>query len=232
MRRIQKYFDFMNRGIFVAIGGSESENTLKKLIDVVGNDINVLLITAATSYKVDAENKYVGIFSRMGCQVDCIHAENRNELDMVDNFSKLANSDVIFFCGGDQSNISSCLLGTEFLTRMKKKIKKGLVVAGTSAGAMAFSSHMIYGGKDVPNMAPGLSFTPNIIIDTHFEERNRMTRLNVAVGMGGGRLGIGISEDTAVLICGNNISVMGEGNATLVTTDGHIVLKPGDKFKI
>ena len=102
----------MSGGIFVAIGGSESENTLKQLIDVVGNDINVLIITAATSYKVDAENKYVDIFSRMGCQVDCIHAVNRNELDMVDNFSKLADSDVVFLCGGNQSNISLCLLGT------------------------------------------------------------------------------------------------------------------------
>ena len=222
----------MSGGIFVAIGGSESENTLKQLIDVVGNDINVLIITAATSYKVEAENKYVDIFSRMGCQVDCIHAVNRNELDMVDNFSKLADSDVVFLCGGNQSNISLCLLGTEFLTRMKKKVKKGLVVAGTSAGAMAFSSHMIYGGKNVPNMAPGLSFLPNIIIDTHFEERNRITRLSAAVEMSGGRLGIGISEDSAVLICGNNISVMGKGNTTLVTTDGYKVLKPGDKLKI
>lgn len=222
----------MNKGIFVAIGGSESEKTLQKLIDLVGNDINILLITAATSYKADAENKYVDIFSRMGCQIDCIHAENRNELDLDDNFSKLTTADIVFFCGGDQSNISSCLLGTEFLTRMKKKIKKGLVIIGTSAGAMAFSSHMIYGGKDVPNIAPGLSFTPNIIIDTHFEERNRMTRLNTAVSMGGGRFGIGISEDTAVIICDSNISVIGEGNATLVTTDGHKVLKPGDKFKI
>ena len=222
----------MSRGILVAIGGAESENTLKKLIDLVGNDVKVLLITTATSYKVDAENKYVDIFSRMGCQVDCIHTENRNELDMVDNFSKLADSDVVFFCGGDQSKISLCLLGTEFLNLMKKKIKKGLVVAGTSAGAMVFSSHMIYGGKNVPNMSKGLSFLPNIIIDTHFEERNRITRLSAAVEMDVDRLGIGISEDSAVLICGNTISVMGEGNVTLVTTNGHKVLKPGDKFKI
>jgi cyanophycinase len=232
MRRLQKYFDFMSRGIFVAIGGSESENTLKQLIDVVGNDINLLLITAATSYKADAENKYVNIFGGIGCQVNCINAENRNEFDIDENFKKLADADVVFFCGGDQSNISSSLLGTEFLTRMNKRIKKGLVVAGTSAGAMVFSSHMIYGGKDIPRISPGLSFLPNIIIDTHFEERNRMDRLNAAVGMGGGRIGIGISEDTAVFICGNNISVMGEGNATLVTIDGHKVLKSGDKFKI
>lgn len=222
----------IDRGKFVAIGGSESENTIKYLIDIVGSGASVLLITTATAYKMDAERKYFGIFGGMGCKVDVVHAENSTEIDSDDNLKKLEGADLVFFCGGDQSRIGKCLPGTDFLVRMEEKIKEGLVVAGTSAGAMAFSEMMICGGRDVPRMGTGLSFTPNIIIDTHFEERNRMDRLSAAVGMSGGRIGIGIPEDCAVLISGDIIEVIGSGRATLVTSDGIKILNPGETLHI
>jgi cyanophycinase len=232
MIRIQKYSDFMNRGIFIPIGGAESFDTLKQVIDIVGNKINVLLITMATSYKKDAEVKYTEIFGNMDCYVTILHAQNRNEVDTEENLSKLENKEIVFFCGGDQSKISECLLGTEFLTRMKKKIKKGLVISGTSAGAVAMSSHMIEGGEEIPRVGAGLSLVPNLIIDSHFDERNRMNRLKTAVNMGGSRIGLGLSEDSAVIISKNSIKVIGNGNTTIITTDGHKVLKPGETFKL
>lgn len=237
MRHIKTYESFysedsVDRGTFVAIGGSESENTIKNLMDIVGNSASVLLITAATAYKMDAERKYFGIFGGMGCKVDVVHSDNSSEIDSDDNLRKLEGVDLVFFCGGDQSRISKCLPGTDFLFRMVEKIKEGLVVAGTSAGAMAFSEMMICGGKDVPRMGTGLSFTPNIIIDTHFEERNRTDRLRSAVGMSDGRIGIGIPEDCSVLISRDTIEVIGSGNATLVASDGIKILNPGEALHI
>jgi cyanophycinase len=232
MIRIQKYADFMNRGIFIPIGGAESLDTLKQVIDIIGNRINILVITIATSYKKDAEEKYTKFFNELDCNVNVLHADNRDEVDTEESLSKLENIELVFFTGGDQSKISTCLLGTEFLTRVKKKLKKGLVVSGTSAGAVAMSSHMIEGGKETPRVGAGLSLLPNFIIDSHFEERNRMIRLKKTVDLGGTRIGLGISEDSAVVINKNTIKVIGNGNTTLITTDGHKILKPGETFKI
>jgi cyanophycinase len=91
---------------------------------------------------------------------------------------------------------------------------------------------MIEGGKETPRVGAGLSLLPNFIIDSHFEERNRIIRLKKAVDLGGTRIGLGISEDSAVIINKNSIKVIGNGNTTLVTTDGYKVLKPGETFKI
>ena len=223
----------MNRGIFVPIGGAESTNTLKQVIDLVGSRINLLLITSATSYKDEAEEKYTKIFGGMDCEVFTIHAVTRDELDTDMNLSKLDDADFVFFCGGDQSRISNCLLGTKFLTRMKKMVKNGLVISGTSAGASVMSSYMITGGKETPSIGAGISLVPDIIIDSHFEERNRMTRLQKAVdSMGGNRIGLGLSEDAAAIIRKNSIDIIGSGNVTLITSDGHKVLRPGDTFRI
>lgn len=222
----------MNRGIFVPIGGAESVDTLRQVVELVGSGINVLLITAATSYKEEAEEKYTKIFGDMNCEVYTIHAVTRDDIDTDVNLSKLDESDFVFFCGGDQSRISNCLLGSKFLTRMKKMVKHGLVVSGTSAGASVMSSHMITGGKETPSIGAGISLVPDIIIDSHFEERNRIQRLQTAVNMGGNRIGLGLSEDACAIIRTNSINIIGSGNVTLLTSDGSIVLRPGDTFKL
>ena len=99
MIRIQKYADFMNRGIFIPIGGAESLDTLKQVIDIIGNRINILVITIATSYKKDAEEKYTKFFNELDCNVNVLHADNRDEVDTEESLSKLENIELVFFTG-------------------------------------------------------------------------------------------------------------------------------------
>jgi cyanophycinase len=196
---------------FALIGGAETKGILELVINELGSS-NVLVITTATSYKEDAEKKYLKYFNSLGCNTDFIHASISDEVDTKENLSKLKNADTIFFTGGDQSIITKCYLGTLFLHEMRNRVSEGIALIGTSAGAMAMSQDMITGGDESPIMGKGLSIIPNIIIDTHFQERNRNQRLEMAVRYTPNKIGLGISEDTAIVFKGKEVLIFGNGN--------------------
>lgn len=200
---------------FALIGGSESKRTLELVINELGTS-NILVITTATAYKEDAEKKYINLFNTLGCNPDFIHASISDEVDTKENLNKLKNADTIFFTGGDQSRITKCYLGTSFLDEMRRRVSEGTPLIGTSAGAMSMSQDMIAGGDESPIMGKGLSMLPNIIIDTHFQERNRKPRLKMAVRDTQNKIGIGISEDTAIVFKGKKIITFGKGNIKIL----------------
>lgn len=228
MARLKKYEDFMSNTTFVPIGGSETKDTLSKVVSIVGGGISVLVITAATELKQESESKYRGIFEELGCSVDFVHCD-RNEIDDPVNIALLEDSDLVFMTGGDQSKITDCLLGTLFLARLLERSKRGLVVSGTSAGAAAMSENMIAGGKQTPVIGAGLSFLPEVIVDSHFDERNRVARLRGAVDAHDDSvlIGLGLSEDCGAVVRGRRLEVIGTGKACVVTTNGEVYLDPG-----
>lgn len=221
----------MNRGVFVPIGGSETSSTLEKVIQSVGGISKVLVVTSATSMKEDTRNKYDLIFKKLGCEVDFIEASDRKGVDDDESIVKLEDTDMIFFTGGDQSRLCDCFIGSEFLSRVKVMLRNGLVVCGTSAGAVAMSNTMITGGEEVPKTDEGLSLIPNVILDSHFDERKRWTRLKYAVDYFG-LPGIGLSENTGVILRKGSFEVVGAGNVTIVTSDETRVMSPGQTFRI
>ena len=200
---------------FALIGGAESKRTLELIINELGTS-NILVITTATAYKEDSEKKYTKLFNSLGCNTDFIHASISDEVDTKENLNKLKNADAIFFTGGDQSRITKCYLGTSFLDEMRRRVSEGTPLIGTSAGAMSMSQDMIAGGDESPIMGKGLSMLPNIIIDTHFQERNRKPRLKMAVRDTQNKIGIGISEDTAIVFKGKKIITFGKGNIKIL----------------
>ena len=208
--------EYLNYGEnFALIGGAESERTMELVINELGSR-NALVITAATAYKEAAKRKYLKIFNRLGCDTDFIDASNNGEVDTDENLMKLKVADTILFVGGDQSRITRCYIGTSFLDVMKKKVSEGMALIGTSAGAMSMSEVMIAGGKGTPIMINGLSMLPNIIIDTHFQERDRKSRLKIAVGQTPDKIGLGISEDTAIVFKGKEIVILGKSNIEVI----------------
>lgn len=220
----------MNQAIFIPIGGAESKLTLSKLVHMIGGGINVLVITTATLYKKESEEKYKKIFTELNCDVYFVNASEKADVDTDLHLKLLDNADLVFFVGGDQSRISNCFLGTNFLIEMKRRSYLGLVISGTSAGAAVMSSQMIAGGVDIPKMSEGLSFLSDIVIDSHFSERNRITRLRSAISKN--KIGLGISEDTGVVIKGRKITVFGSGNITIVTQVGEKILTDGESIRI
>ena len=139
----------------------------------------------------------------------------------------LASASCVFFTGGDQVRITSGLAGT-CSRRVRDLYQRGGVVAGTSAGADAMSEVMLIAGQDEHltkirnslHMAPGLGLLPGVIVDQHFAERGRLNRLVGAVAQNPRLLGIGLDENTAIVVEGDCFQVMGGGAVYVVDALG------------
>jgi cyanophycinase len=146
----------------------------------------------------------------------------------MDELTERVNAaDAFFISGGDQLLLTSLYGGTAFLTRQKERyIQEAIVIGGTSAGAMAMSTPMIYAGnKDVQQISgeikvtTGLEFLKDVCVDTHFVDRGRFVRLAQVVASNPTSIGIGIEEDTAVVVRNGAESKI-IGNGTLIVIDG------------
>ena len=239
---LEKYSDFI-KGILIAIGGSESRGSevdinnsiLSEVIknSKYGIDSNIIIIPTASLLQNQIESEYRNTFEKIGCKnINTLFITSKEQVDSPDNLNLLKNSNVILFSGGDQSRISECFLGTKFLSDLINKFNsEHFVVAGTSAGAMCMSENMITGGKEKVKCSLGLSIIPELIIDTHFIERDRLPRLTQAVSIYPDRIGVGISENTAIIIKNGKFTVIGYGSVTVFDSNLK-VLSAGDKYNI
>lgn len=224
---LEKYNNFMNKGIIISCGGSESSGSeididnsvLSEVIknSKFGKKSKIIIIPTASSYQNDVDIKYRNTFEKLGCEnIKTLFISSKDQVDSIDNLDLLKESNILMFSGGDQSRISKCFLGTNFLKILINKFNsEHYVVFGTSAGAMCMSENMITGGGQKVKCGIGLSLTPNLIIDTHFIERNRLSRLSEAISIYKNRIGVGLSEDTGIIINNNKIRVIGSGSVTI-----------------
>ena len=141
---------------------------------------------------------------------------------------RIRQCNAVMFSGGNQLRLSSIFGGTEFLQILLDRLneEEDFVIAGTSAGAMAMSNTMIYEGnatkahlKGEVKITTGLGFIDDVIIDSHFEKRGRFGRLAQAVAANPSCIGIGLGEDTGMMISGNSMEAIGSGLVIIV--DGH-----------
>jgi cyanophycinase len=184
------------------------------------------LITTASSIPEQVEQIYVRAFAALGCDdVGHLFITSREQADTKDHLERIDKCNCLIFSGGDQLRLSSILGGTRLMARVRMRyINEPFVVAGTSAGAMAMSNTMIYDGSAVRahlkgevKFTTGFGFISNVIIDTHFEKRGRFNRLAQAVAVQPGILGVGLAEDTGVIIYpGYRLEVIGSGIVTIV----------------
>jgi cyanophycinase len=158
--------------------------------------------------------------------VGFISINDVNEAREASYISRVREANVVFFTGGDQFRISAIIGGTEIaeIIRDRYKHDSSFIVAGTSAGAMAMSKIMICAGgteealidKDV-HIASGLGLLEYCIVDTHFIKRGRIGRLSHAVIINPGQLGVGLGEDTALLIRnGTDAECFGSGMVVII----------------
>jgi cyanophycinase len=209
-------FDFLEKGI------------LRRVIRLVEAhaDPRIELITTASSIPEQVDEIYRRAFASLGCDdVGHLFITSRDQADTKEHLERLEQCNCLIFSGGDQLRLSSILGGTRLMARLKARYQnEPFVVAGTSAGAMAMCSTMIYDGsaarahlKGEVKFTTGFGFISNVIIDTHFEKRGRFNRLAQAVAVQPGMLGIGLAEDTGVIIYpGSRIEVIGSGIVTIV----------------
>ena len=217
------------RGALAIIGGAEDREgecvVLREFVRAAGGvKAHIAVMTAATSMPKEAGEDYTRIFDRLGAEsVEVVHTEHRDDAERESNIRKVEDATGIFFTGGDQSKIVDFIKDTSLDKAIHKRHGEGAVVGGTSAGAAMMPDEMILGGASVSNpsvdavtMGPGMGFLPGIIIDQHFAQRGRLGRLLAALVLQPAALGLGIDEDTAIVVNGDEFRVIGQGAVTVV----------------
>src|ERR1700712_932186 len=215
------------QGTLIIIGGHEDHDgervILKEVAGLVANG-RLVLATVASHNPEGYFEKYQASFGELGIdEVTELYIEDRSEAALEDKLAALTGVNAVFFSGGDQLRITSQIGGTPIYDRVREIFETGGVIAGTSAGASAMSETMLVKGQSSSSyrigdvrMAPGLGLLPNVIIDQHFAERGRIGRLLGAVSQNPRELGIGIDEDTAIIVTGQQFRVVGSGAVYLV----------------
>ena len=150
--------------------------------------------------------------------------ESRADAQDPDLVEQLGKVSAIFMTGGNQLKLSSFITGTPFGDAIHEAYERGAVVGGTSAGASILAEHMIAFGSGgstpkqrMSQLSVGFGLIKGVVIDQHFEQRNRYGRLMSLVAQSPSLLGMGIDEDTAAVIReGNRVEVVGRGAVTIV----------------
>ncbi len=239
-------------GKLIAIGGAEDKGTdletgeirrsnlnffeqgiLRRVVEEAGgNNARIEVITTASNIPYEIGETYLNAFGKIGCtNIGVLHIRTRQDTMIKEYMERIRQCDAVMFSGGNQLRLSVTDGGTEFLSILKNRYEsEKFLLAGTSAGAMAMSQTMIYEGnatrahlKGEVKMTTGLGFIPSVIIDSHFEKRGRFGRLAQAIATNPSCIGIGLGEDTGMLITeGNKMEAIGSGLVVIV--DGHDIL--------
>jgi cyanophycinase len=217
-------------GPLVAIGGAEDRTSdleiLKKVFALApAGNTEVAVIATASSIPDQVLPDYDSAFSRLGAsRVHSLGIRDRQEAANTETVRVIEQSGVIFFTGGDQLRLTNVLGGSPVLKAIRQRLQDGGVVAGTSAGAAAMPGTMIYNGaatdalrKGGVNLTPGLGFIDGLVIDSHFLERGRFTRLMEVGASNPEHLGVGLGEDAGVIIHPHGIlEAIGPGHVILI----------------
>lgn len=234
-------------GTLLIIGGAENKGedeakkkqtpsdferleVLKTFVQLTGKkDPAIEVITSASAEGKETFEDYHKAFDELKVKnIGHIHHLERKEV--VGNeelLERIKKADAVFFAGGDQLKYTFLYGGTAFLTVLKQRyIYERIVVAGTSAGAMALSTPMIYAGNDevqelggAIKVTTGLEFLKDVLIDTHFVHRGRFVRMAQVIVTNPTCVGMGIEEDTAVIVR-NGLSAEIIGTGTVIVMEG------------
>jgi cyanophycinase len=234
------------KGKLIAIGGAEDKGTdleagiiqrsqlnffeigiLKTITNLLAdkND-RIEVITTASSVPDEVGEQYIQAFHKLGCNdVGHLKIRVRDEALAPVSVERLKACKAVLFSGGNQLRLSSIFGGTEFLDILKERYEnEHFLIAGTSAGAMAMSLTMIYEGnatnahlKGEVKITTGLGFISGVIIDSHFNKRGRFSRLAQAVAANPGTIGIGLGEDTGIVVTnGEELEAIGSGSVMIL----------------
>ncbi|MEV6928676.1 cyanophycinase [Dactylosporangium sp. NPDC051485] len=215
--------------MLLVIGGAEShdpgdDEILERFVLLAGGaDAHLVVIATASLSPADREKEYAEVFHRLGAgRVTPLRLESREDANSDLAMAAIERATGVFFTGGDQLRITTVVGGSRVDSALHARLAEGMILAGTSAGATMMSSTMILGGSLASvsttsvHTGPGMEFLPSVLIDMHFAERGRLNRLLSAVAMFPHELGLGIDENTAILVKGDVFEVLGRGTVTVI----------------
>lgn len=215
----------------MVIGGAEDKvhgrEILRNFFARAGStDARIAVIPSASREPAVIGERYRSIFEEMGAKgIEILDIRDRDQCDDPVMQSYIEDCTGIFMTGGDQLRLCGLLADTPLMATVRRRAQAGEVtLAGTSAGAAVMGHNMIAGGgsgespnRSLVDMATGLGIIPEVIVDQHFHNRNRMARLMSAIAAHPEKLGIGIDEDTCALFEGDDVlQVIGKGTVTVI----------------
>lgn len=217
------------RGAIMAIGGAEDKFNDKLILSTFaqiagGRAARIAIVPTASSIE-SAGERYKALFLGMGAgSAEVVFIADRAAANGAGALDVLNDATGIFLTGGNQVRLSTIVGGTRVAELVRQRHELGAIVAGTSAGASILSSHMVAFGASgetpkqrMAQMVAGLGLVPDLIIDQHFRQRNRIGRLLTMVATNPGLLGVGIDEDTAALIDEHgSLEIIGRHSVTIV----------------
>ena len=224
----------MRTGHLIVIGGAEDKVRdrviLQRFVTLAGGPrAEIAVVSTASSLGLEAAERYRDVFRDLGAhRVVPLHATTRGEANDEAAVAAVRDASGVFLTGGNQLKLSATLGGTALATAVLESHRAGNVVAGTSAGASAMSSHMIAFGTSggtpkqrMAQIAVGLGILPGVIVDQHFQQRNRLGRLLSLIAQNPSLLGLGVDEDTAGVVGPDRVlEVIGRGSVTIVDGSG------------
>jgi cyanophycinase len=216
-------------GKLLLIGGGEDKEgdctILKEFVRLSkGARARIVVMTVATEHPKESGAEYRKVFKKLGVDdVSVVDVAQREDAQSDEGIEAIKKATGIFFTGGDQLHITALLGATAMDEMIRRRCSKGVPLAGTSAGAAMMSNSMFIKGSSETNprfgsvdLGPGMDFIRGVLIDTHFSQRGRMGRLMTAVAHYPQDMGLGIDENTALLVEGNKFEVVGDGAVTVV----------------
>ena len=216
-------------GYIIPIGGGENKDKnpviLKRFVELCGGTNAHIAIIPTASLLSDTGSQYQKLFHDFGAKrTDVMNIKRRADCESPAHLQLLDTVTGVFMTGGDQLRLATIIGGSKLTAKLRDLNRKGLHIAGTSAGAAFISEHMIAGGKtgntprsDMVKLATGLGLTKQLIIDQHFRQRHRIGRLITAITFNPSAIGLGIDEDTAAFINPQGkFEVLGSGWITII----------------
>ena len=244
----------MYKGTLIPIGGNEdkgvgengsefvNDGILSQVVKEAGGvDSNILVIPTASMIPKEIARNYKRALKKLGCNyVKTFNITRKEQCDEKRVKNLFLQADCVFFTGGDQSRIVDIIFNSPVHDIIfDRLINEKFILAGTSAGAMSMSKEMIKGGSSVDcllkgavKMGHGMGYVTDMIIDSHFIKRGRFGRLAEAVAKFPNLIGIGLGEDTGLVISGNEFKVIGSGMVMVIdpsdlTHNNHKILDEG-----
>ena len=226
----------VTQGPVMPIGGAEETEPggeiLERFVDLAGgSDARIAIIPTASDDPQRSGEGYAELFRKLGAKkADWLRVEQRSDANTEEPLSLLREATGMFITGGDQTRLVELLVGTLVMECIRTRNAEGVIAAGTSAGASILSTLMMAGGtgvggdsngsaarKGMVDVVAGFGLVQDIIIDQHFSQRGRLGRLLSVFAGTPGLIGVGLDEDTAVLIDREGtLEVLGSNMVTIV----------------
>ncbi len=230
-------------GKLVIVGGAMHDPAIfQRFMELAGGtEASIVVIPTAMSDEVTDEmvSRVIEMMKDLGViNITALHTKSREEANSKDFFQPILNADGVWFTGGRQWRIADSYLETGTQTALEELLKRGGVIGGSSAGATILGSYLARGDTKTNTIMmgdheEGFGFLPGVAIDQHLLKRNRQFDLIEIIKSKPELLGIGIDENTAIVVEGNTFKVMGNGYVAIYdsqTWDMNALVNDGKFF--